>query len=224
MIKRLRNAKIPWVNYLIELVVVFISVTLAFTLNQCQDNNRKAALEQKYINDFYDELLLDQASLDSVINESWASLDKISKLLDLINSEDFQNDSLFDHLTGMITISFFFANRSTYQSIISSGNLGVISDYQLKSGIINYYQEIESGVLVENYYRLHINEYVLPFFYDHVDMQNVRIVPPAEIRSLRFANIVTGSSTLLYQNVQYYLNLQETCKALAAQLEKARVK
>ncbi len=59
--------KIDWRNHFIELMVVFIGITSAFTLNSWQETRKNAGLEQTYISSLAKDIKSDIAQLEWLI-------------------------------------------------------------------------------------------------------------------------------------------------------------
>lgn len=216
-----KKLRIDWIHHGIELIVVFISISLAFIVNQCRDDYQNARLEEKYLQSFREDVGSDLTTLDSMIVQNERYLKNLQKLIGMIKANDFSNNTLFENAIALIGISRFFPNQRTYQSIISSGKFDVISDYRLKQQLSKYYQELGSRELIEGVYQLHLNEYVLPFFYRNVDLLEGKVITPAALQTPAFSNLVAGSFTLLSQNTRYYRNLQELAGELKVQLDQA---
>lgn len=219
-----KKLQIDWIHHGIELIVVFISISLAFIVNQCRDDYQNARLEEKYLQSFREDIAADLTTLDSMIVQNERYLENLRKLIGMIKAKDLANDSLFENTVALIGISRFFPNQSTYQSIISNGNFGVISDYRLKQQISKYYQELGSRELIESVYQLHLNEYVLPFFYQNVDLLEGKVIALEALQTPAFSNLVAGSFTLLNQNTRYYRTLRELAGELKVQLDQAVIK
>ena len=59
------------------------------------------------------------------------------------------------------------AFNDTYEDIINSGNLNLISDYKLKEKISSYYAFLNEVDNVEQYYLNHIDNYGFPILYKY---------------------------------------------------------
>ena len=204
--------------------MVFISISLAFIVNQCRDDYQSARLEGKYLQSFREDVGGDLTTLDSMIVQNERHLENLQTLIRMIKARDFSDKTLFENAIALIGISRFFPNQRTYQSIIGSGNFGVISDYRLKQQISKYYQELGSRELIEGVYQLHLNEYVLPFFYRNVDLLEGKIIKLEALKTPAFRNLVAGSFTLLDQNTRYYRKLRELAGELNAHLDQTVTK
>ncbi len=106
-------------------------------------------------------------------------------------------------------MSQFSPQPITDESIINSGNLGIISDYDLMEWIVLYYRSIEEGKLREKLYSDYILDYATPFIFEHMDLSEGRLVSTAVVGSTLLRNLIVGYNTLLAQCVDGYRELQD---------------
>ncbi len=214
----MEKKKIDWTHHLIELVVVFVGITLAFTLNSWRDNYKNHQLEQKYLYSFFDEMTYNSTELDTIIRANEEKLKYVSQFMNLLTRSNLQNDSALVILGDMHKVVQFTPKLSTYQSIKNSGNLTIISNYHLKEDLIKYYQGFEEKKLREAVYNSYLNEYIIPFAYEHMDFLSQKIINTHAVTSHKFRNLVVGYYQLLKQNIDYYKIIYETGEDLKLQL------
>lgn len=87
-------------------------------------------------------------------------------------------------------------------------------DYDLKEELISYYQSFESKKLQEDYYKLYISNYVVPFVYQNMDFLNQKIVHKNTIDDFAFHNLVLGYYQLLTQLLENYEDLNKKSSKL----------
>ena len=129
--KKKKRKKINWLYYIVELLVVFIGVTAGFLLNTWRLDNAEIKLEQKYLSSFYNDILDDEMTLDSLIIREQAKEDT---LLVVLKKSVVINEPLTEELAQIIVgqmlyLEWFSPSNDTYDDIINSGNLNIISDY-----------------------------------------------------------------------------------------------
>ena len=59
--------KFDWKNHIIELLVVFIGITLAFMLNNWRENEKNNQIENQYLESFHEEIIYSSTKLDTII-------------------------------------------------------------------------------------------------------------------------------------------------------------
>lgn len=211
--------KINWLNHIIELIVVFIGITLAFMLNSWREDAKNNQLENQYLNSFYDEIKYSNARLDTIIQINKTKIEYLNKSIELLKSDNLPEDSTLIVISHMVQISLFIPKTITYESIKNSGNLNIIENYEIRSKIIGFYESIKGIALVEEYYKLYINDYIIPYFFDNIDILNLKIVNKKGIASHKINNLIMGYYQLLIQVVNTYEEILEMNKSLILMLE-----
>lgn len=72
-----------WPEYIIEIIVIILSITVSFALNEWKENNSKYELEQVYLKSLYHDINSDIEALHEVIEETELVIHKGHVLLDL---------------------------------------------------------------------------------------------------------------------------------------------
>jgi hypothetical protein len=83
----MNKTKIEWKNHFVELVVVFVGITLAFILNNWRESYKDKNLEKKYLASFYSDISTDINSLDSLISSKENTLRDTYRLISLLDHE-----------------------------------------------------------------------------------------------------------------------------------------
>lgn len=215
---KLRN--INWTNHFIELIVVVIGITIAFMLNNWRENYKDRQLEQKYLSSFRDEIELDLKELEYILNDNQQRLRRATQLLNMIKGQKMEPDSVMVIFGDMSKLNSFTPALSTYESITSSGKLGIISNYYLKEDLVRYYRKFDEKKLIDEVYNAYVNEFVIPFVFEHVDFLSQQLVKESALRSHKFRNLAGGYYQLVAQNVDFYQGILEIGKALNSRLDK----
>ena len=98
---------INWKVYIVELLVVFISIMAAFILNSWREASKDAQLEKKYLSSIYKEVLEDSENLKEVIDVNEKKLNTCRSYLLTIESDNMHLDSAIVLLGDMLSISSF---------------------------------------------------------------------------------------------------------------------
>lgn len=220
MAKKKKKTKIRWTYYIIELLVVFIGVTSGFLLNNWREDASEFKLEKKYIESFYHDVLLDETDLDTLILHSQTKEDtllnilKKSIVIDKPLSEELANKVVME----IMYIEWFTPDNDTYEDIINSGNLNLISDYKLKEEISSYYSFLNEVAKVEQYYSEHMNNYGFPFLYKNFHLLKLEFISEESHQSLEFTNMFLGTISFLQANNKIYRVALEKNKELKDEL------
>ena len=217
-----KKKKINWTYYFAELLVVFIGVTAGFLLNNWRMDQAELKVEQKYLNSFYSDILDDESSLDSLIIREKAKEDTLLSVLkkSLIIKEPLTEDLAQTIVGQMLYLEWFSPSNDTYDDIINSGNLNIISDYNLKEKISSYYKFTVEVKNVEQYYLDHMDNYGLPILYRNYHLLNREFVNTESYNTLEFTNMFMGVFALLQQNNKVYKEALEKNRELKGELER----
>lgn len=132
-----------WPEYLIEIVVIVLSISISFGLDQWKERRREAALERLYLKTLADNLASDIDKLHEVIPETRLVLRKAQALLDQ-NRASAPAAPAQQDLMDIARRPSFLAHDAAFADLRSSGNLRVIHDFGLKNALFDYYGEYEA--------------------------------------------------------------------------------
>lgn len=198
--------KSNWTYYLVELLVVFVGVTAGFLLNTWRQEQAELELEQKYLTSFYNDIISDEGSLDSLIIRSQIRTDT---LMNILQESGIKNLPLSEEhaqkiVREILHIEWFAASNDTYEDIKNSGNLNLISDYSLKEKISSYYKFVIEVKNVEQFYKDHMNNYAFPILYKNYHLFKGEFINRKSYQSLEFNNMYLATLALIQQNNKIY--------------------
>jgi hypothetical protein len=189
-------------NYFVELIVVFMGITAAFMLDSWRENYQDRQLEQKYFKSIKSDLLSDSENLKAIIPSNQRKLKQTQYFL--LSDGANEIDSVKAILGAMMAIELFDRKQSTYESIKNSGNLDVISSYDLKEDLVRYYETFKLVDRIEALYLDWLSDYAIPYVYENMDIKNQRLVSLNKLKGYQFNNTVAGYYALLNQNIEGY--------------------
>ena len=179
-----------WKNYIIELLIVIIGITVAFSLNNAASGRAEKKLEAKFIRDLKADLRLDSALLAGNIRFNERKVEILSGGIELLISDEKHQhvDSLIQILSYIGNYNFFVPESFMLVSLLQSGDIRLISSDELKKELLRLlriYDLIERGqnnllqALDDNYY---------PDLFDHLDIITMRPTDIDFFYSLKIRN------------------------------------
>jgi len=141
--------KNTWYYLVLELVVVFIGITAGFVLQNNKENSQNAALEQKYINGFIEDVNVNIQNLEESIGDDSLWLASTKYAVEQIISNTLSHDSVCSLMMRMTMFSEFSEQSDTYEDIINSGNLNLLKDYELKKEIVKYHKSLKDYKILD---------------------------------------------------------------------------
>jgi hypothetical protein len=202
-----------------ELVVVFLGVTAGFLLNNWRVEEQESKLEKKYVAGFLEDVNNDLSNLESTIQDDSIWLTKATPLLHSIRMDTFHIDSAEVIMKLIVKISRMTANTVTYRDVTNSGNLNIISDFDLKTKIVDYYITMEGVKFVDDYLHEYFNIFVMPFVFREFNVLSGQLENPEIIHSIHFANVFTGYYSMIQQRKAAYVNLMTKNNSLIESLQ-----
>ncbi len=209
-----------WGQLFFELVVVFLGVTAGFLLNNWQLQRLDLSLEQKYLNGFLQDTKANSAELRSLILSDSLWLDRAKPKIMSIREGSINTDSAKSLVKMILQISKADLQTSTYEDIINSGKLNIISNYNLKKQIVDYHVTIKGMEFLDGYFYNFMNETVMPFVMSNYEIIKDRFNNPEVINSTLFSNVAAGYFSMVQQRKASYERLFNKSISLEAELIK----
>ncbi len=205
-------------NYLVELLVVFAGVSMAFLLESWSDEQKNRRLEKEYLQDFRADIINDIQAFDEIIATNDSGLLKLTNHFRTRSENESSKDSLFSLLLLMNKLAPFSIKPVTYEAITGSGQLNLISNHKLKTQIVQYYQKHETAHLLDKITTDFVQDYVFPFLFEHTSFYPTKVVH-SEAFDHRAENLLGGYYTVSKQNVQFYKALKKEAALLQELIE-----
>jgi Family of unknown function (DUF6090) len=194
--------KINWKNYFIELIVVFIGITAAFLLNNWREDYKSNVLESKYLNSIKNDVIQDSMSVNEILKLNEEKEVKFKKYIASTVKGISSMDSAVILFQDILTIPKFYPQSNTYESIKYSGNLNLISPYNLREEITNYYESFTNIQSQQEMTVEFINDYATKFVFNNINILNWQIINKTNVNFNEVNNIIVGYYALLEQNIK----------------------
>lgn len=213
--------KVNWLDHIASLLVVILGISIAFYLESYKEQKSNERLEQKYLQSLIKDLESDIAALDTLQSVNKLISNALVKLSNASTNPTAPRDSIAGFMLGIQYNPPFSAQRTTYESLKSSGQLELISDFELRNEIVELYEQwywgtSEYDVSLFN----HINDFLKPFY-----MNNVYYTGPFEISddfldSSVFRNIIYSYRYLFQAKMGFYKQVNDQTELVLEKLKK----
>ena len=194
--------KINWKNYFIELIVVFIGITAAFLLNNWREDYKSNELKSKYLNSIKNDVIQDSMSVNEILKLNEGKEVKFKKYIASTIKGISSIDSAIILFQDILIIPKFYPQSNTYVSIKYSGNLNLISSYNMREGITNYYESFTSIQSQQEMTVEFINDYATKFVFKNINILNWQFINKKNVDINEVNNIIVGYYALLEQNIK----------------------
>ena len=220
-----------WPKYLVEILVIFFSITVSFAVDEWKDNAQKRALEQTYLKGLAANLAVDRNQLREVIAETDSIVQKARRLIRVSQQK---NAPGTDYVQVVNDVRFMFkrprfiAEDATFADLRSSGNMHLLGDFELKGALFDYYKDYESTQQVESAERDVTINLTAPYLVRRLPLSNR---PVANGKFHHEADLLVLLSEVEFQNNMYirqstreellgdYKSILEQCEAIQARLK-----
>ena len=218
----MQSSRSHWLKLSLELIAVFAGISAGFFVNNYQQKKSEQKLEVKYLESFHKNLVVDSIEIRTHIEEDQNNLDISRRAVMTMVDGKLHEDSALALMSVIATFNNLNMQNSTYESIVNSGNLGLIRDYDLKEELVNYYRYQSAIRDVEQVYNDYITNYVIPLFFNSVDMLAGTFAEDFRTDSREFKNITAGYYMLVEQKMDLLLEVDTVNNALIPLVARAR--
>ena len=220
MAKKIR-IKTNWKKLILELLVVFLGVTMGFVMNNWAASNKKEAMEKEYKKLLVEDLKANVEEVNSSIKEDSVWIVKSERLLRHLDTVPTAViDSLSTLYEGITTTNILSVQNATYESLKNSGDMNLIEDVSLRTNLIRYYSATAFKVeFSEKYLFNFLNNQTSPLLIKTVNRLTGEFIEPekhAQTYLNHFITVYRGKLTLLNN----YYNLKGHSEYLIEALEK----
>jgi hypothetical protein len=222
----MKKEKVQWRNQLINFIAIIIGVYVAFYLTErsVAANGKRQA--RAYLTSMADDLQSDINQL-TVSTDTLAYFVRVSKTLTRsIQRQRVPEDSLTEVIRSLYLIIPFIPKDNSYQSLLASGKLDAIEDFELRKRITELYHQHYGAIKItdeiNNQQRIHL---ITPYLMENMHFRAGRL---ANAKALwadnMFANL--AFSMQYGMRMKYQLDLvaleqaQQLQRTILAEIEK----
>lgn len=190
--------------YLFEFLVVFIGIMMAFGLNSWWQGVKGGNLEKKYLIGLKSDTDKNITALTGLIEIADDNYNAIQKIVGMISKNDYKVDTIIHYSVRMVYLFEFTPNSIIFETLKASGNLEIISDYDLRNKIVEVYNHYSRIEKFDDMYRKYIDDYVIPFMWKNIDMISGKPLNTNFVKQVEFKNVLTGYLLMLTQQLDGY--------------------
>ena len=164
-------------NYLLyaigEIVLVVIGILIALSINNNNEERKTRIKELNYLTGIKSDLNLNLTELKDYITTRETSVNSAETILEIFeNKKEVDPDKFNFHNLNVQIWYPFNKNNNSYQELINSGNLAIISNDSIKNLLINMelgYKQIE---FIESHMRHDFENYLYPIYFSITDLKS----------------------------------------------------
>lgn len=192
-----------------EIVIVIIGISIAFALNNWKESQADVKLQQRYLDNMAADIQQELELLAINKQEMQAKLELIQKVRPLMSAPNNRKDTVARKVFAIAKSVSFNPVNVTYQTLVNSGDLKLIDDFELRSSIEEHYSLHK--IILRDYERLDniYKEYLGKFFVYDIDFSAMRQGDFSFLENPLLSNIINS----LDGSYRFALQANERCRA-----------
>lgn len=121
-----------------EILLVVVGILIALNINNSNELKKQRAQELNYLKNIKTDLQLNIAHLDNYIESRQTAINSANEIIAHYEGKPIADLKVFSrHTVNIYTWRKFFQINNTYQELINSGNLALISNDLIKGTLLN---------------------------------------------------------------------------------------
>jgi hypothetical protein len=156
-----------------EIILVVIGILIALAINNNNGERKTRIKELNYLSGIESDLNLNLIELKTFITTRETSVSSAETILDFFNNkkEVVPDEFNFNSLNVQIWYPFK-KNDNTYQELINSGNLAIISNDSIKDILINSQLGYKQISFLETHMQYDFENYIYPIYFSTTDLES----------------------------------------------------
>ena len=214
--------KIDWQYTFGEILIVIIGISIAFSLNKCSENKQNDKNQLLYLQNLKDDIETDKKNLEANLQRLNQKSKLLSGTFQYFNPAMPKRDSLLmTNFFRSAEVIEFSPKTTTHETLINSGDLKLISNFELKTSIQEHYRMYQE--LQQDYDRMEniSKEYIADYFIYNVDMDKFRTGQKAFNNEQLLKSIVYSMFGAIGLKIQSTKEGIASCEQILSQLEEA---
>ncbi len=198
--------KISWLDHIANLLVVILGISIAFYLESYREETNNSRQEEKYLESLISDLKTDIQALDTLQKFNKRISEALVNLSNASLGRPYESDTALMNYT--LTIQYnppFSPQRTTYESLKSSGKLELIEDFEIRNKVVDLYEQHYRGT---NEYDISINEhirdFIKPYYMEHIRFNSGQSVSPDFLYKNEFRNMIFAYRYLFIAKDNFY--------------------
>ncbi|WP_460218042.1 DUF6090 family protein [Psychroserpens sp. MEBiC05023] len=122
-----------------EILIVIIGISIAFSMNTCAENSKNESQKQQYITNLKEDIQADKTQLEVNLDKINEKIDMCANLIPVLGSDDPQKQTKLRAIYAIANLTNFTPEDYTHQTLVNSGDLKLMNDFELKSDILKHY-------------------------------------------------------------------------------------
>ena len=212
--------KINWRYAIGEIIIVIIGITIAFALNNWNDNHKANQLKKEYLHNLASDINSEIELLENNQIACNKKLEEIAFVKPFMGNPNLRRDTIIRRVFEIAQMVNFQPQDVTYQTLINSGDLKLIDNFELRKSIEAHFSQ--HADILQNYNRIETihekylgNYYIYDIDYDAIKQGDTQFLDNPILK-----NIMTSLQGSFRMVIASNSKCIESNKALLKMIEK----
>lgn len=180
-----------WPEYFLEIIAITLGIWAAYVLDDWKEQHENQELEQTYLKAIQAEFTENLDQFQEVVATNRTSLKSCEGLLRQFTQQEPDPDSIHLHWESAWLTSSFDPSQSSIQSVLSSSNLKVIQNEELRQLIVGWTDGFKDYQEEEIEAKNHFLNNLLPYMTANFNFEEIlNGKPPLQVETT-FKNMIT---------------------------------
>ena len=206
-----------WLRYLLDLLVVVVGIVIAFQLDSRHQAHTDAALLASHYEGLADEISYNRGALQQAEAMASRNRDLADTIMYLVRSGSTDVDAFNRFTYQLLNLGGVYIKRNAYQTLVTSGDIRLIKDFERKDHIIRLYEYYEWVKSMDNINLDSYQRYFYPWVMAHQNMSNGAPATLEEYRSREYFNAVASYYYHLNSRIERYQECQKMLETFVAE-------
>lgn len=176
-------------NLFVELLMLVVGINIALWFEGRFEDMQEARTEVQYLEGLRDDLHKDIANLASIIEQNNRKTARLAEIVPALSSlaeasPEVQAATMFEPSSYV----FFEPSDFTYRSMIESGDFRLLSDAEIKAGILRLVRQYRLIATLQANFIQALDDSYIPLMMNRFDLVQTRLVDPTIVNDLLFRN------------------------------------
>ncbi|MBT8253429.1 MAG: hypothetical protein HKN00_10600 [Flavobacteriaceae bacterium] len=148
-----------------EILIVIVGITIAFSLNKCAENSKNYAEKIQYLNNLKRDVLSDKTVLEENVDALAEKIALSGTIAAVLGTDSEDKLKSMGNLFQIAELSGFEPKDITYQTLINSGDLKLLDDFDLRAAIEEHYSNykimLKAYARQENIHKEYLGHYLI---------------------------------------------------------------
>lgn len=164
---------INWQYAIGEVIIVIIGISIAFSLNNWAQKKAAAEKEAIYLEHLAEDLQDEKKQLEALSDAIKKKIEIVHELRPVFGSGADDRRAASGKFFQLMDVPSFIPETTTYSSLVNSGDMNLITDFELRRAIEKHYANHK--VIAKDYSRIEqiFKKYIADFFIHNINFNKV---------------------------------------------------